>query len=118
MPICTLVSGVLQLVRGSGDELGLQPADLAEVRDVFEQRDGPDEPVVRVAHGRGAHAERAPRPVHRPGQHLGGAFRRDGPLGVQHVGHRLRDTLVAGDVFNRFADASRPERQTAARRRR
>ncbi len=55
-----------QLVRRCGDELGFEPADLAQVRDVLEQRDGADEPIVGVAHRRRPHAERAPRCRRRP----------------------------------------------------
>ena len=51
-----------QLVRRGRDELGLEPADLAEVGDVLEQRDGADQSIVGILHRRRAHAERAPRP--------------------------------------------------------
>ena len=66
-----------QLVRRGGDELGLQPADLAQMGDVLEQRDRADQPVVGVPHRRRADAERPPGSVDGPRQHGGGALRGD-----------------------------------------
>ena len=97
-----------QFVRGGGDELRLEPADLAQVRDVFEQRHGAHQVIVGVAHGRRPHAERALGAVNGPGQHGPGALRRHGPLRPQHIGDGLCDADVARHLIDGLSGGRLP----------
>ena len=106
-----------QLVRRGGDELGFQPADLAEVRDVLEQRDRADQPAVGVASsasiGCGTRAGCRRRPTAAPPRHL---RTRPAPATRSTSATACAMRGSRATVVDRLAERRRPARRTGARR--
>ncbi len=94
-------------MRRGCDEFGFEAVDFPEMRDVFEQRDGPDQTPVRVAHRGQSQVKGALRTVDFHRQRRAKLLPRDRLLRFEHFRNRRGNAAVGGHLRDRLAESGR-----------